>query len=198
VPELEKIDRAGTHLLAIINDILDASKIEAGKMQLHAEDFDVTELAREIEVIVRPLLPKKANVFELIAGDDLGTMHSDITRTRQCLLNLVGNACKFTQDGTIVLEVRRERESTDPNLDRVIFRVRDSGIGMTPEQIGRLFQLFTQADASTTRKYGGTGLGLAITRNFARMMGGDVDVESVLGQGSTFTLWLPAILTSIG
>jgi PAS domain S-box-containing protein len=196
VPELEKIDRAGTHLLEIINDILDASKIEAGKMQLYAEDFDITDLTREIEDVVRPLLLKNANVFEVNAGDNLGRMHSDLTRTRQCLLNLVGNACKFTQDGTIVMEVRRETTSSQPDRDRVVFRIRDSGIGITLEQISRLFQPFTQADASTTRKYGGTGLGLAITRKFARMMGGDVHAESVPGQGSTFTFWVPAILRS--
>jgi PAS domain S-box-containing protein len=196
VPELEKIDRAGTHLLEIINDILDASKIEAGKMQLYEEDFDITDLIREIEDVVRPLLLKNANAFVVNAGDHLGRMHSDLTRTRQCLLNLVGNACKFTQDGTIVLEVRRERTSSQPDRDRVVFRIRDNGIGITQEQMSRLFQPFTQADASTTRKYGGTGLGLAITRKFARMMGGDVHVESVPGQGSTFTFWVPAILRS--
>jgi PAS domain S-box-containing protein len=196
LPELEKIDQAGTHLLEIVNDILDASKLEAGRMQLHLEDFDVAELVHGIEATFRPLLLRNANVLDVTIGQDLGGMHSDATRTRQCLLNLVGNACKFTQDGTIVLDVTRERASTGP--DRVVFRVRDSGIGMTSEQIGRLFQPFIQADASTTRKYGGTGLGLAITREFARMMGGDVHAESAPGKGSTFTLWLPAILTSIG
>jgi PAS domain S-box-containing protein len=189
--ELRHINRAGKHLLLIINDILDLSKIEAGKIELMPEHFPVNELIREMETTITPLLSKNGNSLEIKAGDALGIMHTDLTRLRQCLLNLLSNACKFTRKGTIGLEVARERR---PNGDRVLFWVRDSGIGMTSEQIARLFQAFTQADASTTRKYGGTGLGLAITRKLCQMLGGEVSVESTLGKGSTFSFWVPAAL----
>jgi PAS domain S-box-containing protein len=189
--DLEKISRAGKHLLALINDILDLSKIEAGKMDLLPEQFRIDELIRETVHSVQPQLTKNANTLLIRCEDDLGTMFTDATRLRQCLLNLLSNACKFTKNGTIHLDVDRE---TAPKVDRVVFRVRDSGIGMTPEQVGRLFQAFTQADASTTRKFGGTGLGLAITKKISEMMGGDVTVESVAGQGSTFTIRIPATL----
>jgi PAS domain S-box-containing protein len=189
--DLEKISGAGKHLLALINDILDLSKIEAGKMEFMPEQFRIAELIRETVNSVQPQLTKNANTLLIRCEDDLGTMSTDATRLRQCLLNLLSNACKFTKNGTIHLDVDRE---TGPEGDRVVFRVQDSGIGMTPEQVGRLFQAFTQADASTTRKFGGTGLGLAITKKLSEMMGGDVTVESIAGQGSIFTIRIPAAL----
>jgi PAS domain S-box-containing protein len=187
VPDLRKIHAAGKHLLTLINDVLDLSKIEAGKVELFLETFDVAAMARDVATTVRPLVEKNANSLALRAGDGLGTMHADVTRLRQCLFNLLSNATKFTKQGAITLEVER-----DPGGDAVTFRVRDTGIGMTPEQLGKLFQPFTQADASTTREYGGTGLGLAITRKLCQMMGGDVTVASEVGKGSTFTVRLPA------
>jgi PAS domain S-box-containing protein len=190
-PDLEKISRAGKHLLAIINDLLDLSKIEAGKMQLVFETFCVASLVREVATIVQPLAARNANTLVVSTDGDLRTMRADATRLRQCLLNLLSNASKFTQDGTIRLDVTRDVTSDG---DELVFRVTDSGIGMTPEQVGRLFQAFSQADASTTRKYGGTGLGLAITRKICQLMGGDVSVESTAGEGSTFTMRIPATI----
>ena len=188
-PDLEKINRAGKHLLALINNVLDLSKVEAGKMELLPEHFSISELVRELIDSVQPLLIKNANTLELGAGEGLGMMYADLTRIRQCLLNLLSNACKFTRHGIIRLETTRE---TRADREWIVFRVHDSGIGMTPSQIDRLFQAFTQADASTTRKYGGTGLGLAITKMISEMLGGDITVESTPGQGSTFTLRIPA------
>ena len=189
VPDLQKIRSAGRHLLSLINDILDLSKIEAGKLELFLEPFDVRATISEVATTVAPLVEKNGNRLQIRCADDLGTMHADLTRTRQILLNLLSNACKFTQAGTIALTAERERAAEG---ERVVFRVADSGIGMTPEQMAKLFEAFTQADASTSRHYGGTGLGLAITRRFSRMMGGDVTVESEPGRGSTFTVRLPA------
>ena len=191
LPDLRKINRAGKHLLMLINDILDLSKIEAGKLQMMTERFGVADLARDVESTIQPLAAQNSNVLEVVLAPDLGIMTSDATRLRQCLLNLLSNACKFTKGGTVRFVVGRTR---GPDCDRITFAVQDSGIGMTSEQIGRLFRDFTQADASTSRKYGGTGLGLAITKKLSRMMGGDVEVESIPNQGSTFTLRLPAIL----
>ncbi len=185
VPDLQKIHSAGKHLLVLINDVLDLSKIEAGKMQLYLETFDVAALVEEVASTVHPLVEKNGNRLELRCPPGLGTMHSDVTRIRQVLLNLLSNAAKFTDRGVITLEV--DRDGPD-----VVFRVRDTGIGMTPEQLGRLFEAFTQAEAGTAAKYGGTGLGLAISRRFCRLMGGDVGVTSEGGQGSTFTVRLPA------
>ncbi|WCJ58399.1 response regulator [Fontisphaera persica] len=187
--DLKKIHGAGKHLLALINDILDLSKIEAGKMDLFLETFDVQETIREITSTITPLLEKNANKLDLRLGENLGTMHSDQTKVRQTLFNLLSNACKFTKEGTITLEVQRLPRNGDEGF---LFRVADTGIGMTKEQMGRLFQAFSQADAGTTKKYGGTGLGLAITRRFCEMMGGSIDVTSEYGKGSTFTVWLPA------
>jgi signal transduction histidine kinase len=188
VPDLVKIHSAGTHLLGLINDILDLSKIEAGKMTIHAETFEVPTLVQDVVSTIQPLIEKNGNTLAVETGFDLGDMHSDITRIRQVLLNLLSNASKFTSKGTVLLTVRRERTG---GADWMVFAVRDSGIGMTPEQLAKLFRPFTQADSSTTRKYGGTGLGLAISRAFCSMMGGDIQVESVSGQGSTFTVRLP-------
>ncbi len=166
--DLQKITRAGKHLLALINDVLDISKIEAGKMQLFLETLDVAQLIQDALTTIQPLAEKEGNQLDVHLADHLGTMRADLTRVRQCLLNLLSNACKFTKRGRITLTVARE---TVAGRDWMVFEIRDTGIGMTPEQIGRLFQTFTQADASTTRKYGGTGLGLAITRSLCRLMG---------------------------
>jgi PAS domain S-box-containing protein len=185
IADLEKIHAAGKHLLALINDVLDLSKIEAGKMDLYLETFEVAPLVEQVATTVQPLVEKNGNRLELRCLPGLGTMHSDVTRIRQVLLNLLSNAAKFTDRGVITLEV--DRDGPD-----VVFRVRDTGIGMTPEQLGRLFEAFTQAEAGTAAKYGGTGLGLAISRRFCRLMGGDVSVTSEGGQGSTFTVRLPA------
>ncbi len=171
--------------------MLDISKIEAGRVVASAETFAVAELLRDVSDATGSLVEKKANRFVLEAGDDLGEMHQDQTKIRQCLLNLVGNAAKFTENGTITLTVRRHRED---NADWLSFAVADTGIGLTREQMGRLFERFVQADDSTTRQFGGTGLGLAITRAFCRTMGGDIGVESEPGQGATFTMRIPSVL----
>jgi len=185
VADLQKIHGAGKHLLSLINDVLDLSKIEAGKMQLYVEAFDVAPLIQQVATTVQPLVEKNGNRLTVRCAADAGAMRSDATRLRQVLLNLLSNASKFTERGEITLEVLRQ----GPTL---VFRVRDTGIGMTPEQLGRLFEAFAQAEASTASKYGGTGLGLAISRRFCQLMGGDVAVESAAGKGSTFTVRLPA------
>jgi signal transduction histidine kinase/CheY-like chemotaxis protein len=185
----ERILRAGKHLLALINDILDLSKIEAGKMELHPESFAIAPLVEDVVATVRPLAEKNGNQVVVDCPADLGTMWADATRVRQALLNLASNAGKFTERGRVAVAVDRRH---DRGRDWVTFAVSDTGIGMTAEQLARLFEEFTQADASTTRRYGGTGLGLAISRRFCRMMGGDITVESAPGEGSTFTMWLPA------
>ncbi len=189
-PDLGKIRSAGRHLLALINDILDLSKIEAGKTDLYFEDFDIAVMLEDVSTTIRPLVEKNANTL-VVRSVGQGIMRADLTKVRQMLLNLLSNACKFTERGTITLEVERIA-ATPTGPDELYFRVIDSGIGMTPEQMGRLFEAFSQAETSTSKKYGGTGLGLAITRRFAQMMGGDVTVTSVPGAGSTFTVRLPA------
>jgi CheY-like chemotaxis protein len=188
VPDLQKIHAAGKHLLALINDVLDLSKIEAGKMELYLESFDVRALVRDVQSTIGPLIEKNQNTLEVRCPEGIGGMYADVTRVRQVLFNLLSNAAKFTDRGRILLEV-----SADPrgDQDAVIFKVTDSGIGISPEQLQRLFQAFTQADASTSRKYGGTGLGLVISQRFCQMMGGDIDVDSELHRGSTFTVRLP-------
>ena len=192
IPDLKKIHAAGKHLLGLINDILDLSKIEADKMELYLETFSVPQVVRDVASTVQPLADKNGNALRFNCPENVGVMKADLTRVRQILFNLLSNSCKFTEKGTITLDVERRR---DEMHDWVIFRVVDSGIGMSPEQLGKLFQAFTQADASTTRKYGGTGLGLAITRRLARMMGGDVTVFSESGRGTTFTVQLPIEVT---
>ncbi len=191
LPDVAKIESNARHLLSLINDVLDLSKIEAGRMTVSAETFDVRSLVDDVASGTAALVERKENRLGLDLGDDLGTMHTDQVKVRQGLLNLISNAAKFTENGTITLAVRRER-------DWLSFAVRDTGIGMTEEQLSRLFQRFSQADESTTRQFGGTGLGLAITRAFCRMMGGDVTVTSAQGEGSTFTLCLPAELPTDG
>ncbi|MBB4186505.1 response regulator [Sinorhizobium terangae] len=189
VPDLEKIASAGRHLLTLINDILDLSKIEANKMEVFLETFDVAELLRDVAATVAPLMARNRNEFVEDLGADLGQMHSDQTKLRQNLFNLLSNAAKFTNGGRVTLSVRREGRADG---DWLLFKVSDTGIGMTPEQRERLFNAFTQADASTTRNYGGTGLGLSITRSFSHMIGGAVTVESEVGKGSVFTMEVPA------
>jgi CheY-like chemotaxis protein/nitrogen-specific signal transduction histidine kinase len=189
IPDLEKIRAGGKHLLALLNGVLDLSKIEAGKMDLYLETFDVGTMVGEVANTVQALVQKRENRLDVCCAPGLGSMHADLTKVRQVLFNLVSNACKFTEEGTVTLEVAREQED---GCDGLIFRVGDTGIGMTPEQMAKLFQPFTQADASTTRKYGGTGLGLTISKRFCVMMGGDIGVASQPGKGTTFTVWLPA------
>jgi CheY-like chemotaxis protein len=188
--DLEKIRSAARHLLALINDILDLSKIEAGKMDVFIEEFDVAAMLGDVRTTIEPLIERNRNTLEVRVEGELGRMRSDPTKVRQNLFNLLSNAAKFTQDGRITLSARRLVRDGGQWLE---FRVADTGIGMTQEQLAKLFQAFTQADASTTRHYGGTGLGLAITKHFCRMLGGDVQVESEYGQGSTFTILLPAV-----
>jgi signal transduction histidine kinase len=188
VATLHKIHSAGTRLLALINDVLDLSKLEAGKMELHTETFDVRELLDEVEAMVQPAARTHANTLEAAVADDVGLMHADLAKVRQSLLNLLSNACKFTTHGRITLQVTRE---TREGSAWYLFQVQDTGIGLTTEQLGRLFQDFVQGDASTARQYGGTGLGLAISRRFCQMMGGEITVTSTWGQGSTFTIRLP-------
>ena len=189
VADLRKVHTAGKHLLSLINDVLDLSKIEAGRMDLYVERFEVTPLLAEIEATAVPLAAVNGNRLAMPGAETVGAMNADLTKVRQILLNLLSNACKFTERGEVVLTVERV-----PALagDRMVFRVSDTGIGMTAEQLGRVFDEFAQADASTTRKYGGTGLGLTLCRRFARRMGGEVTVESEPGRGTTFTVDLPA------
>ena len=189
VPDLQKVRSAGRHLLELINDVLDLSKIEAGKMELHLESFELTPTIEAVASTIIPLIEKHGNTLRLDLSNDLGVVRSDVTRVRQVLFNLLSNASKFTEKGVITLGARRVRK---PEGDGIIFTVRDTGIGMTPEQLAKLFQAFAQADTSTAGKYGGTGLGLAISRKFCEMMGGDISVESTSGVGTTFTVHMPA------
>jgi PAS domain S-box-containing protein len=186
--DLSKINSNARHLLSLINDVLDLSKIEAGKMEVQPEDFDTAALLREVASTVEALVAKKNNSLELSIAPELEGMHSDPVKLRQCLFNLLGNAAKFTEGGRITLSAAPDAEHTG----WIAFRVADTGIGMTAEQLERLFQRFSQADSTTTRRFGGTGLGLAITKAFASMLGGQVGVESAPGQGTTFTIRLPA------
>ena len=190
--DLRKISGAGKHLLGLINGVLDLSKIEAGKMTVHVEDMDVTAAAREAAYTIRPLAAKRGNTVDVHVAPDAGRMRADVTKVRQILLNLLSNAAKFTHDGRIELEVQRE-VGTDGEY--MIFRVSDTGVGMTPEQLERVFQPFEQGTGSTSRDHGGTGLGLALTRRFCRLMGGDVQAESEPGRGSRFTVRLPVRVT---
>jgi signal transduction histidine kinase len=188
LPDLRRINAAGKHLLGLINDILDLSKIEAGRMDLFIESFGVQRLVDDVSAIVQPLIEKNGNTLVVESRDEIGAMQADQTKVRQTLFNLLSNAAKFTDDGTIMLTVKRE------SVDWLSFAVTDTGIGMTKEQLSRLFEAFSQAEASTRSQYGGTGLGLAISRHFCRMMGGDLTVESVHGEGSTFTVRLPMVV----
>ncbi|WP_373535033.1 PAS domain S-box protein [Microcoleus sp.] len=209
-PDLDKIRTSGRHLLSLINDILDISKIEAGRMDLYLETFDIAALIEEVADTATPLIEKNGNTLNLHQISNIGTMHGDITKVRQILLNLLSNAAKFTKNGTITLTASRETAdniseaipensselpanspASNPCKEFLVFNCTDTGIGMNQDQLQHIFQPFTQADASTTRKYGGTGLGLAISQRFCLMMGGNISVNSQVGVGSTFTIRLP-------
>ena len=187
-PDLKKIEGAGRHLLGLINDILDLSKIEAGRMDIFLEDIELVPLLEEVRALIVPLAEKNGNTLELRLPKDLGSIRTDRTKLKQSLLNILSNGSKFTENGR--LTVAAERFESDRPMVR--FAVSDTGIGMTEEQLGRLFQAFSQAETSTAKKYGGTGLGLAISRRFCQLLGGDITVTSRPGEGSTFTIVLPA------
>jgi len=189
-PDLARIRLAGRHLLALISDVLDLSKIEAGRMQLAVDEFDLAALVAEVEATVRPLVEANGNLLEIRCPKDAGAMRGDLTRVRQILFNLLGNAAKFTQHGRVTLDVVPLRELGRDWLELV---VADTGIGLTAEQQSKLFRSFAQADAATARHYGGTGLGLAISQRLAEMMGGEIRVRSLLGSGSVFTARLPRV-----
>jgi signal transduction histidine kinase len=186
---LQRIHRAGTHLLGLVNQVLDLSKIEAGKLELSPEQVDLVPLLDDVAGTARQLAEQKSNRLSVDHPSDLGSLMVDPMRLRQILLNLLSNACKFTERGEVSLKVRRAALDGGSWIE---FAVADSGIGMTPEQMAKLFEEFSQAEATTARQYGGTGLGLAITRKLCRMMGGDVMVTSEVGKGSAFTIRLPA------
>lgn len=189
LPDLNKIRSSGKHLLGLINDILDLTKIEAGRMEMFLETFNVTQLIQDVAETVQPLLDKNTNNLTVNVPATVGAIHADQVKVRQMLLNLLSNASKFTKEGVVALSV--DREVVLNGEDVFVFRVRDTGIGMSPEQLSRLFQPFMQAESSTTKRFGGTGLGLAITKHLAELMGGSVTVESELGRGTTFTVRLP-------
>jgi signal transduction histidine kinase len=189
LPDLEKIRTAGRHLMALIDDVLDLSKIEAGKMELDLSIFDLRTLLEEVVVIAQPLMERGKNELRAVGLEGAGTLFADATKLRQGLLNLLGNAAKFTENGTVSLRVSRVVRDGEGWVE---LEVSDTGIGMTPEQIEGLFSPFQQADAATATRFGGTGLGLVLTRRFCQLMGGDVDVVSETGKGSVFTLRLPA------
>jgi signal transduction histidine kinase len=189
IPDLLRISAAGRHLIELINAVLDLSKIEAGRMDLYLESFDVAEMVEDTATVIQPLVAENNNELQIHCTETVGSMLADLTKVRQAVFNLLSNASKFTKDGTIGLDVTREVAA---GQDWVIFAVSDTGIGMTPEQMGKVFQEFSQADSSTTRDYGGTGLGLTLSRRLCRMMGGDITVASEVGKGSTFTIRLPA------
>jgi PAS domain S-box-containing protein len=188
--DLRKIQFAGKHLLGLISDILDLSKIEAGRMDIHLETFDVADMVETVLGTIRPLVAKTNNKLEVTVPDKIGFVHADLTKTRQILLNLLSNAAKFTDKGAIKLTVARILRGTTPMLQ---FIVADTGIGMTQKQLAQLFQAFSQGDSATARKFGGTGLGLAISRAFCDMLGGSIEVSSQLGVGSVFTVRLPYV-----
>jgi signal transduction histidine kinase len=190
LPDLQKIYDAGKHLLGLINDILDLSKIEAGKSELFIENFDIRQMIEELVDIVKPMADQRQNCLNLQCSTELGRMDGDVVKIRQILYNLMSNACKFTENGNVWVEAARHKND---GADEIVFWVRDTGIGITPDQISRLFQPFHQADSSTTQKYGGTGLGLAISDQFCRLMGGSISVESRPGEGSAFTFRIQAL-----
>jgi len=209
IPDLERIGAAGGHLLALISDILDLSKIEAGKLDLFLEKFNLPALVGYVAATVRPLVEQNGNTLTVDCPEDIGSMYADLTRVRQILFNLLSNAAKFTKAGAITLRVSsefpvlsselpvselRSQNSELKTQNWVVFQIADTGIGMTEQQLDSLFKEFMQADASTTRKYGGTGLGLALSQRFCHMMGGDIAVASQPGQGSTFTVRLPSVV----
>ena len=191
IPDLKKINQAGKHLLALINDVLDLSKIESGKMEAFAEDIDLDILIDEVSATAHPLVEKNKNSLAIERGKEIGVAYQDVTKLRQILFNLLSNAAKFTHEGTITLRVNRTEEA---GVSWLTFAVGDSGIGIAEDKIEHVFEEFAQADDSTTRDYGGTGLGLAISRRFCKLLGGDLSLHSKLGEGSTFTIRIPTIL----
>ncbi|MFV1973052.1 MAG: CHASE domain-containing protein, partial [Thiohalobacterales bacterium] len=191
IPDLKKINQAGVHLLALINDVLDLSKIESGKMEAFPENIDLNSLIDEVSATAQPLMGKNGNTLSIKRGRELGSAHQDLTKLRQSLFNLLSNAAKFTHEGTVTLHVNRMEQA---GVDWLIFAVSDTGIGIAEDKIEHVFEEFAQADDSTTRDYGGTGLGLAISRRFCQLLGGDLGVHSELGKGSTFTIRIPAVL----
>jgi signal transduction histidine kinase len=191
---LDRVLGAGRHLLALINDILDLSKIEAGRMELALTTFALAPLIDDVVKTIEPLAAKNSNRVSVNCDAAIGTVHADQMRLRQALLNLMSNANKFTERGTITINAHHGQENGG---DWVTLAVTDTGIGMTPEQMGKLFQEFSQASSATASKYGGTGLGLVISRRFCQMMGGDITVESAPGRGSTFTIRLPRIVDAM-
>ncbi|MGB5298225.1 MAG: ATP-binding protein, partial [Thiogranum sp.] len=186
--DLRKIHSAGMHLLSLINNVLDLAKIEAGRMDVYLETFEVSMMVDDVVSTIDTLVKKNGNRLKVEVDETIGKMRADITKVRQALLNLLSNAAKFTHKGEIGLVVRGEQED---GLDWIRMSVSDSGIGIPPEKIDHVFDEFSQADETTTRDYGGTGLGLPISRRFCQMMGGDITVESVVGEGSTFMIRLP-------
>jgi signal transduction histidine kinase len=186
--DVKRIGSAGKHLLSMVNNIMDLSKIEAGMMDVYLESFDVAEMLTEVESVAQALAQKNANQLVIVCPPEFGAMHSDVTKVRQVIFNLLSNALKFTKEGRVTLGLRRLDAVRGEHVE---FTITDSGIGMTPEQLGRLFQAYSQADASTARRYGGTGLGLTIVRQFCTLLGGDVSVESSPEVGSTFRVSLP-------
>ncbi|MEG4331929.1 MASE1 domain-containing protein [Microcoleus sp. AT9_A2] len=223
IDDLQRINTAGQHLLTLIKDILDLTKIEAGRTDLHVEIFTISTLVEEVVATIAPMADKNSNIVEIQCPDDIGSMQTDLTKLRQSLLNILSNAAKFTCSGAITFAVTRSVEPPADSAkkgktlgayrgggqnenslsllssaqDWIIFTVKDTGIGMSPEQLARIFEPFTQADSSTTKKYGGTGLGLTITKKFCEMMGGDITAFSEVDKGSTFTIRLPAIFTDL-
>ena len=189
IPDVQKIHTSGKHLLELINNILDLSKVEAGKMELYLETFHLPDMIEDVANTIKPLVDKGANTLKVRCDDNLGNVHTDRTKLRQVLFNLLSNACKFTEQGTIYLDVAQEMQGGDRWFT---YSVRDTGIGMTPEQMAKLFQAFSQVHDPTGSSYGGTGLGLVISKRFCQMMGGDISVDSEYGNGSTFTVRLPA------
>ena len=194
IPDLQRVHLAGKHLLALINDVLDLSKIEAGKMEVYPEEFEAGEMLDAVVATARPLVEKNGNRFEVVTPPDLGSLRTDLTKLRQILLNLLSNAAKFTENGVVRLEASRSLTESGQSL--LTFRVSDSGIGIAPEKLKQIFEPFTQASRAVSRKFGGTGLGLALSRRFAHIMGGEIEVESQLGAGSTFTVQIPAFFAS--
>ena len=194
VEDLKKIHSAGTHLLSLINDVLDLAKIESGKMDLYLETFEVPGMVGEVVSTIDTLVKKKGNRLQVELDETIGEMRADVTKVRQALFNLLSNAAKFTHEGVIGLVVQGDQED---GVDWIRMSVSDSGIGIPPEKIDHVFEEFSQADETTTRDYGGTGLGLPISRRFCQMMGGDITLESIVGKGSTFTIRLPLQVTEI-
>jgi PAS domain S-box-containing protein len=195
IPDLKKINKAGTHLLSLINDVLDLSKIESGKMEAFPENFDLNVLIDEVSTTALPLMEKNNNTLAIERGEELGFARQDLTKVRQTLFNLLSNAAKFTNDGTITLQASRTVEA---GVDWLTLSVSDTGIGIAADKIDYIFQEFTQADGSTTRDYGGTGLGLTISRRFCELLGGELTLRSKVGAGSTFTVRIPAVLPVTG